>query len=287
MTLDYRGEGRTGSYVVTLGKQRRLDSSAGCVQGATSLLEYSAGTTMGSRREVNEDAFAALDDANTFVVVDGCGGASSGASAARLAVECFRQVVREQTAGLQQATSVDSLRMVDPLAVAILRANAAIFHEAKNNRALRGQGAALCAVRAFERWVAIAHVGDSRVGRYRDSALGWLTEDHSLALEMRRSGAPTEQVAEIERDHATVITRAIGLSERLSVDISYHPASPGDLCLLCSDGLSRHVERSRIAAILNEHSRDLAACCNKLLQETEKVGGQDNATVLLFRLRGG
>ncbi len=255
-----------------------MSGSSGRVQGSTSLLDYSAGTTIGSCRVINEDAFAAFDHANTFVVVDGCGGASSGESAARVALECFRQVLQ------QQATSLDGLLLADPLAVAVLRANAEVFRAASAEPALRGQGAALCAVRVFEGWVTVVHVGDCRVGRFREDVFTWLTEDHSLLAELRRTDAPHEQLAEVEMFHANVITRAVGVGESLSADVGYHPASPGDIYLLCSDGLSRQVGVARIAEILREQSPDLPAGCSALLDATEDAGGHDNATVILLRL---
>ncbi len=249
------------------------------MQGATSLPEYSAGTTIGSCREINEDAFAVFEDVNTFLVVDGCGGASSGESAARLSIACFRKVLREQVEG------IDGLRIADPLAAAVLRANAEVLREANAKPSLRGQGAALCAVRAFEGWVTIVHVGDCRVGRLRDNVFVWLTEDHSLIAEMRRSGASAEQLAEMEETYSTVITRAVGVAEHLSVDVSYHPAFPGDLYVLCSDGLSRHVETAGVAELLSAKSSSLPNCCAALLEASEKAGGYDNATVILLRLR--
>lgn len=255
-----------------------MSASSGRLQGSTALLDYSADTAIGSCREVNEDAFATFDDANTFVVVDGCGGASSGESAARLTVECFRRVLQAR------ATGIDGLRIADPLAVALLRANAELFREASTKPAWRGQGAALCALRVFEGWVTIAHVGDCRVGRYRADGFAWLTEDHALAAEMRRSGAAAEELAEAEKNPA-VVTRAVGVGERLPADVSYHPASPGDIYLLCSDGLSRQVGPGRVAEILSKHSQDLAAGCSALLDASEDAGGHDNATVILLRLR--
>lgn len=162
--------------------------------------------------------------------------------------------------------------------------NAEVFRAASAEPALRGQGAALCAVRVFEGWVTVLHVGDCRVGRFREGVFTWLTEDHSLLAELRRTDAPHEQLAEVEMFHANVITRAVGVGESLSADVGYHPASPGDIYLLCSDGLSRQVGVARIAEILREQSPDLPAGCSALLDATEDAGGHDNATVILLRL---
>lgn len=140
--------------------------------GATSLVEYAAGTTTGARRVLNEDAFGVFEDHHLFVVVDGCGGTSSGEKAATRTIVTFAQPLARD--------------LMDPLASAILTANADIYREGQTNAEWKGQGAALCAVRVSAAIVSLAHVGDCRVGRYRQGRLAWLTEDHSLVAERRK-----------------------------------------------------------------------------------------------------
>ena len=244
--------------------------------GATPLVEYAALTTVGSCREVNEDAFGVFEEGNVFVVADGTGGRSSGRSAADLTVACFDHRRPVGDLGIAGA---------DPLALAVLEANALVLRESQTKAELKGQGATVCGVRVSARSVSVVHVGDSRVGRYRDERLAWLTEDHSLLSELRRSGTPPEDLARVAEIYPTVITRAVGVGEELAVDLTYHPASSGDLYLLCTDGLTRQVPHARISELLCVGALSLRERCAALLEASESAGGHDNATVLLLRLR--
>jgi serine/threonine protein phosphatase PrpC len=244
--------------------------------GRTSLVEYATATATGSRRTVNEDAFGVFEERNVFVVADGCGGLSSGRSAANLTVASF---ARPPPAGGPGSTGAD------PLALAVLAANADVFRAGQTEEELKGQGAAVCAVRVSPGLVSIVHVGDCRVGRCREGRLEWRTEDHSLVSELRRSGASPEEIARVAQTHSNVITRAVGVVDHLAVELTYHPASPGDLYLLCSDGLSRHVAQARISELLCAGARSLGERCAALLDASESAGGQDNATVILLQLR--
>jgi PPM family protein phosphatase len=272
-----------------------LASVAARDTGSTGLLEYAAGTTVGACRNANEDAWGAFEAANAFVVVDGAGGGGARVSAANLTVGSFAQAF-SSAHGLSalgkssgSAGSVDpSLPRdlgPDPLALAILRANAQLLAAAEANHDLKGQAAAVCAARFVDRWVAVTHAGDCRVGCLRDGRFGWLTEDHSLVAELRKRSAPTEQLQKTAATHPNVITRAVGFAAELPVDVAYHPTRAGDLYLLCSDGVSRQVEPADLARLLGEGNLPLEGRCAALLEATEKAGGRDNATVVLVKLR--
>ncbi|MFH2009166.1 MAG: protein phosphatase 2C domain-containing protein [bacterium] len=248
-------------------------------KGQTALVEYAASTITGSCREANEDTFGILEEANTYLVVDGCGGASSGENAAILTVTCFEEVIRGHSAHR------GDLAAADLLAAAVIRANEEVFKEGQTNPKRKGQGAALCALRMFKGWIAVAHVGDCRVGRYRDGSLTWLTEDHSLVAEMRKSGAPLDEIERIAETHSTVITRAVGVAEDVPVDLSYHPSRSGDLFLLCSDGVTRQVAHTQVAELLGNGAQDLGERCAALLDASEAAGGHDNATAILAQIR--
>jgi PPM family protein phosphatase len=243
--------------------------------GRTALVEYAAGTTTGARRVENEDAFGIFETTHVFVVADGCGGRSSGRRAANLAVASF--------AAPPQVKDTD-LDLVDPLALAVLAANAAIFREAQTKAEARGQGAALCAARLSPKTISIVHVGDSRVGRCREGDFTWLTEDHTLLWEVRRSGASAQKLAQAA-EHASVVTRAVGTQETVTVDLAYHPLSAGDLYLLCSDGLNAQVSNAQISELLLGGTRSLGERSAALLDASESAGGNDNATVILLRVR--
>jgi PPM family protein phosphatase len=244
--------------------------------GSTSRLDYAAGTTTGARRSINEDAFGIFPESHVFVVADGLGGRCT--HPAELAVAQFAELLRSEPAVRAAET--------DPLASAVLRANAEILRDALANPERRGQGAALCAVRAATDTIGIVHVGDCRVGRYRDGRLSWLTEDHTLAWELRRNGASDDDVARVAKMHPNVIVRALGMADSIAVDPSHHPALAGDTYLLCSDGLTGQVDLARISEIIGDSARGLHKQCRALLEASEAAGGRDNATVILLRLRG-
>ncbi len=241
-------------------------------------LEYVAKTTTGIVREVNEDAFGVFGDARVFVVADGCAGLSSGRHAADIALACFDDVVTNEL------SSAEGLDVGDPLAIATIQANADVLRDARTNPEHRGQGASLCALRAFDEWVSIAHVGNCRVGRYREGRCEWMTEDHTLLAEVRKRGARAVEVAEAEQ-HRRVVLRAIGSAERVAVELSYHPTCPGDLYLLCSDGLHSQLELEHIAGVLGTDT-GLSEQCASLLDAANAAGGEDNSTVILVRLPG-
>lgn len=243
--------------------------------GRTSLVDYAAAATPGSRRSVNEDAFGIFEGDNVFVVADGCGGRSSGRDAADRTVACFGALRRSADLGIAGA---------DPLALAVLHANADVYQAAKIDPNLMGQGATVCAVRMSPGWVSIVHAGDCRVGRSRDGRFEWLTEDHSPLAEARRIGSTPEELAGAEQ-HSTVVMRAVGTRETLAVDLTYQPAMFGDIYLLCTDGLTRHVPQTHILDLLSIGTTSLRERCSALLEASETAGGHDNATVIVLQLR--
>lgn len=243
--------------------------------GRTALAEYTAGTTTGAKRVDNEDAFGVFESNHVFVVADGCGGRSSGRNAANLTVASFAAPSPIKDADLD---------CIDPLARAALAANTSIYQQSQTKAETRGQGSALCAIRLSPKMISIVHVGDCRVGRCRKGRFEWLTEDHTLLREVRRSGVSAHELEEVAESHAHVVTRALGTSETVAIDLAYHPLRAGDAYLLCSDGLSAQVSRSEIAELLLGGTRSLAERSVALLEASESAGGQDNATLILLQV---
>jgi serine/threonine protein phosphatase PrpC len=232
--------------------------------------EQYAGTDTGLQRRANEDSMLAR--APLFVVADGMGGAQAGEVASRIAVESFH-------AGLDHDASPE-----EGLVAHALAANARIYGLSRENAEQAGMGTTLTAVYVGEDEVAIAHVGDSRAYCLRDGELLRLTDDHSLVDELIREGRLTPEEAE-EHPQRSIITRALGPEETVEVDTRSFRARPGDIYLLCSDGLTSMVTEARLAEILIEHSharlRDLGEA---LIFEANRAGGRDNITVILLRL---
>jgi serine/threonine protein phosphatase PrpC len=230
--------------------------------------EQYAGTDTGRQRRANEDSL--LSRSPLFVVADGMGGAQAGEVASRIAVEAFQ-------AGLQDGAEPE-------LALAALAhsANTRIHELSHSNAEQAGMGTTLTAVYVGEEAVAIAHVGDSRAYCFRDGQLQRLTDDHSLVDELMRQGRLTPEEA-IEHPQRSVITRALGPEGVVEVDTRSVQARPGDVYLLCSDGLTTMIGEDQIAAVLHANPR-LRDAGEALITAANEAGGRDNITVVLIRL---
>lgn len=224
----------------------------------------------GRQRRANEDACFARSP--VFVVADGMGGAQAGEVASRLAIEAFESGLDED--GHKSAEAVLSER--------IRLANERIHKVAQADRARQGMGTTITAAVVGENDVAVAHVGDSRAYRLRDNTFERLTDDHSLVEELRRQGKLTAEEA-THHPQRSIITRALGPEPSVEVDSATWPAKPGDVFLLCSDGLTSMVEDGQVAALLREAS-SMEQAARTLVAAANEAGGRDNITVVLFRL---
>ncbi len=232
--------------------------------------EQYAGTDTGLQRRANEDSLLARSP--LFVVADGMGGAQAGEVASKIAVESFQ-------AGLPHDTSPE-----EALAVRALAANARIYDLSRRNAEQAGMGTTLTALYVGEQEVAIAHVGDSRAYCVREGELLRLTDDHSLVDELIREGRLTPEEAE-DHPQRSIITRALGPEETVEIDTRSFRARPGDLYLLCSDGLTSMVPESRLGELLRQHAGErLREVGEALIAEANRAGGRDNITVILLRL---
>jgi len=230
--------------------------------------DHYAGTDTGRQRRANEDSLLAR--APLFVVADGMGGAQAGEVASRIAVESFGH-------GLKDASQPEA-----GLATLAQAANSRIHELSHSNAEQAGMGTTLTAVYVGEQEVAIAHVGDSRAYCLRDGELLRLTDDHSLVDELLRQGRLTPEEA-VEHPQRSVITRALGPEGTVEVDTRSFRARPGDVYLLCSDGLTTMLAEEQIVAVLRGHPR-LRDAGEALIAAANEAGGRDNITVLLIRL---
>jgi protein phosphatase len=143
-------------------------------------------------------------------------------------------------------------------------------------------GTTLTAALVEDDEVGLAHVGDSRAYLFRDGELKLLTSDHSLVEELRRQGRLTDEQAE-DHPQRSIITRALGPEREVEVDTMTYQARPGDVYLLCSDGLTTMMREDQIAAVLRDEP-SLEAAADRLVREANQAGGRDNITVVAFRL---
>lgn len=242
---------------------------------ATALVHYSAAAVSdrGRKRPTNEDAFGYSIRHCIFLVCDGMGGAAAGEVASSLAVDEVMHALTAPTPAAPLTSLVEQ---------AISTANHVIYSRAQSNAKLNGMGTTLVALVAEERRIQILNVGDSRCYRLRAGMLEQITQDHSLVDEQVRMGrmSPAEALRSPLRN---VITRALGTQSRVTPDIFDLEADPGDLFLLCTDGLTREVPDAGLAVILSE-SQSLAETCDELVSAANRAGGSDNITCLLVRV---
>jgi len=232
----------------------------------------SAGTTdAGRKRRRNEDSF--VREPPLFAVADGMGGAQAGEVASRLAAAAFREF-----------HEADELDPEERVATIIQEANRRIYERARSDAQASGMGTTITAALVSGDSVAIGHVGDSRAYRLRAGKLEQLTEDHSLVADLVRSGRLTPEEADTHPQRS-VITRALGTDPEVDVDTFTVEAETGDLFLLCSDGLTTMVDDQQIAQMV-ANADSLEHATKALVKAANRAGGEDNVTVVLFRLEG-
>ncbi len=230
----------------------------------------SALTDTGRRRPQNEDTFVC--DPPLFAVADGVGGAQAGEIASRLAATALEErapdALGEQT-----------------LAALLREANDRIYRHALEDPTAAGMGTVVTALLVDEAagTVAIGHVGDSRAYRLRSDELEQLTADHSLVGELVRSGQLSTEEAE-QHPHRSVITRAVGTEPTVDVETLSVEMQPGDLYLICSDGLTDIVRDADIAGLILGADKDPDAAAEALVAAANRNGGIDNITVVLFEI---
>jgi serine/threonine protein phosphatase PrpC len=234
--------------------------------------QHAARTDPGRKRRGNEDSYVSRPP--LFAIADGMGGARAGEVASALAAGALE----ESGAGLGGEAHVTAL---------IQEANRRVHERASTDAETSGMGTTITvALVEQDGNVTIGHVGDSRAYLLRGDRLEQLTDDHSLVAELVRRGELSPQAAEVHPQRS-VITRALGTDPDVDVDAFPVVARPGDVFLLCSDGLSDMVDGEQIEAIVLTHRHDLDFAAKALVQAANRAGGEDNITAVLFELDEG
>lgn len=249
-----------------------------------------AKSDVGRKRQGNEDNFCLAPDLGLFIVADGMGGHAAGEVASRLAVDTIREWVAKYLGGTDAAVVGKPVptcsREANFLLSSIRLANRVIYDAAQGRREYAGMGTTLVSVLAVNDHVALAYVGDSRIYRIRGEQIVQLSRDHSLVQEQVEHGIISPEEAQ-ESQYKHLITRALGLKESVEVDLTEQPVLPGDLLLLCSDGLSDLLEDEEMLAIVRGHGDNPEKACQALVDRANYKGGDDNITALLIQARAG
>lgn len=248
-------------------------------------LEIVGKTDTGKVRERNEDSLALAPELGLLVVADGMGGHNSGEVASGLAVETVLTFAKDFLGSGRNALPEGA----DPALSArarqlqhfIQKANTVIFEKSRAFKKDHGMGTTIVAALADDRSLTVAHVGDSRLYLLRNGRLERLTEDHSLVQDQVRHGLITPDQAE-KSNLQNILTRALGTEANVKVDTADHPVLPGDVFMLCSDGLTKMVTEDQMAKVLGE-DRPASEAVDTLISMANAAGGVDNVTVAVAK----
>ncbi|WP_438015026.1 Stp1/IreP family PP2C-type Ser/Thr phosphatase [Sorangium sp. So ce315] len=244
-------------------------------------------TDVGLQRDHNEDSYAVLSEYDLFIVADGMGGHRAGDVASKLATESiadfFRSTSREDaTWPFHFDTSLSEEE--NRLQAGIRVANRQIFERSIRSRDCAGMGTTVVGALFSKKKnrIYVGHVGDSRAYRVRKGSINQLTRDHSLFNDyiMAMPELTEEQRAELPRN---VITRALGMNDSVTVDLISDEPQPGDVYLLCSDGLSGMLSDDQILQIVSS-TDEVPEMCRRLIAKANENGGEDNITALVIRI---
>ncbi|MBN1868599.1 Stp1/IreP family PP2C-type Ser/Thr phosphatase [Candidatus Sumerlaeota bacterium] len=244
-------------------------------------------TDIGIKRSHNEDSFACSDDLGLYLVADGMGGHAAGEVASKTAMSIVFDFVsrsaheNEENWPFKIESGVGPV--LDMLVTAVHIANRTIRDLSLGSSRLSGMGTTLVGVLVRDDTAHVVHVGDSRAYLLRNGQFEPLTRDHSWVEEQLQRNMITEEEARNHR-FRNVITRALGNREELEVDCIARGLEPGDLFLLCTDGLTGMVRDEEIAEAVKQETDDLPALCQKLVDMANDAGGADNVTLVLLKV---
>ncbi|MDR0457446.1 MAG: protein phosphatase 2C domain-containing protein [Burkholderiaceae bacterium] len=251
-------------------------------------LEWAALSDVGRKRANNEDAVRVEPEYRLAVLADGMGGYNAGEVASRMTVanvgDALIGWVQDAAARLAdpRGAPFTVAAALQALQACADEANRAIFDDANAQPEHAGMGTTLVAALVYQGQLLIGHVGDSRAYRWRGGALAQLTRDHSVLQAQVDVGLLTPEQAAAAWRYRGLLTRGLGVEDTVLLDTQAEPLQPGDICLLCSDGLTDMVSDAEIAAVLGS-GLPLPSMAQVLIAQANTAGGRDNITVALLR----
>jgi len=247
-------------------------------------LEIAAKTDPGILRSLNEDSIATLSDLGLMVLADGMGGYQSGDVASSLATQIIVEGLAKE---LQDKP--DNSDVVSIVEDVVKRANQAIYLESQqrsehvHSSQSQAMGSTLALLLFRNNQITLAHVGDSRIYRLRANRLELMTHDHSLLQEQIDQGILDSEAAATSHNRH-LVTRGLGLQAEVEVTLDQREALPGDVYLVCSDGLNDMVDNTDIELVLNSLQANLPLAASQLVMIANDNGGDDNISVILAKV---
>ena len=245
-------------------------------------------TDIGRRRQINEDYYICDNQQSVYLVADGMGGVAGGELASKMAADTFltriHAFLQDDDVTLPFEIERNNGYIPSLMKYAIEEANATVYQYGMNDPSMKGMGTTFTAVIPYNGTLYVGHIGDSRLYRIRGHEITQLSEDHTLVQQLVNQGQITPQEA---RHHPkkNVITRSLGPKSKIKIDIFSESLMPGDIYLLCSDGLYGMVQEEEFSnQLLALEGNDLEGIGKQLINLANEGGGKDNITLVLFRI---
>ena len=244
-------------------------------------VEMASVTDAGSVRQFNEDSIVTGPDIGVAVLADGMGGHRAGEVASGIATRVIFSSLKTELAGFRSDAHEHST--VQAIDKSINRANKVIFDAAQEHTECQGMGTTLALALFYDNRAALGHIGDSRVYRLRNDALQLLTRDDSLLRDQIDLGYIAAADAG-ESHNRSLVTRALGIGASVAAHLREDEVAPGDVYVLCSDGLSDLVDDGDIELIVRSLRTNLPLAAQHLVQAAKDNGGYDNVSVILVKV---
>ncbi|PKO54040.1 MAG: protein phosphatase [Betaproteobacteria bacterium HGW-Betaproteobacteria-20] len=251
------------------------------------ILEIVRLTDVGLHREHNEDAIASDDTMGFVILADGMGGYKAGEIASEMAVLSITAELSEAMVNHQPGQVDTVLRQQSEAQLilnAVKNANKMIYRVSQTQPLCAGMGTTLVLGLFTNNKLLVGHIGDSRMYRLRNQILSQITEDHSLLQEQIIAGLITVEQARYSANK-NLVTRALGVSPEVELELNEYDVEVDDIYLLCSDGLSDLIEDNAIQTTLNTLSSNLANAAQALVKMANDSGGNDNISVILVKVK--
>tara|TARA_R110002072_G_scaffold1598_6_gene13620 strand:- start:52413 stop:53240 length:828 start_codon:yes stop_codon:yes gene_type:complete len=250
-------------------------------------IEVVCQTDVGRVRDHNEDYVSSDDRIGLAVLADGMGGLNAGEVASSMTVHLLMDELRTYIEGgsdiEHELEDSDLSLRAQVVHRAIEKANSSVFHVSQTQPHCEGMGTTIIVSMFYDNKVAIGHIGDSRVYRFRDNKLVQVTKDHSFVQELIDKGLYTKDEARAS-SKKNVVTRALGVAPQVEPEVHEYKVKQGDVFLMCSDGLTDLVGDADIEKSFQELSANLSVMAGHLVEIANASGGKDNISVVLIRI---
>lgn len=257
-------------------KFQALSLTQGCLRELTSTpaVQTRGRTWIGRMRSRNEDVFMLRPEFGFLAVADGMGGTSAGHIAARIAVD----EVADHLSEISKCRDIASCDIVE----AITNANLVVHERGQVYTDFQGMGTTLVSLVVNEYTATLGHVGDSRAYLLRKKELSRMTRDHSVVQDLVDRGELTMEQARVAHNR-NLVTRCIGPFEQVEPEITVHELEPGDVVMMCTDGVSDFISDEEIREIMDAHSHSLPILLGSLIETADKHGSTDNITAVVAK----